>query len=189
MEYKAFKEFEDRIPEKILEDVKANLPDKIAESKVKKILEMIELEYLQSLAEPGESVGLVAAESIGEPSTQMTLNTFHFAGVSEMNVTTGLPRIIEVLDGRAEISTKMMYIYLKKPYSEGKDIKKIAESIKETTLKEYIKEISIDVAESQMTLVLNEEKLDRVGIKAAGIIKVLEKAFAKGYSFKPSKEK
>jgi DNA-directed RNA polymerase subunit A" len=188
MEYKIFKEFEDKIPEKILDDVLAALPEKMPESKVKKILELVEAEYLNSLAEPGESVGLVAAESIGEPSTQMTLNTFHFAGVSEMNVTTGLPRIIEVLDGRAEISTKMMYVHLKKPYSEGKDIKKIAESIKETTLKEYVREVSIDVAESQMTMILNEEKLNRVGLNIAAIIKMLEKAFAKGYSFKASKE-
>jgi len=188
MDSKLFKEYEDTVPQKILDDVKNNLPDKISDSKVKKILELVYEEYRNSVAEPGESVGLVAAESIGEPSTQMTLNTFHFAGVSEMNVTTGLPRIIEVLDGRAEISTKMMSIYLKSPYSEGKDIKKIAETIKETTLKEYIKEISIDIGDSQMMLTLDDDKLTRVGMKSAVIIKVLEKAFAKGYSFKPSKE-
>ena len=77
---------------------------------------------------------------------------------------------------------------MKKPFSEGKDIKKIAESIKETTLKEYIKEVSIDVANSQMTLTLDEAKLDRINMKISQIIKNLEKAFAKGYSFKPSKE-
>jgi len=188
MDSKLFKEYEDTIPQKILDDVKNNLPDKISDSKIKKILELVYEEYTNSVAEPGESVGLVAAESIGEPSTQMTLNTFHFAGVSEMNVTTGLPRIIEVLDGRAEISTKMMHVHLKSPYSEGKDIKKIAETIKETTLKEYIKEASIDIADSQMMLTLDDNKLSRVGMKSVVIIKVLEKAFAKGYSFKPSKE-
>jgi len=188
MDSKLFKEYEDTLPQRVLEDVKNALPDKISDSKVKRILELVYKEYLNSVAEPGEAVGLVAAESIGEPSTQMTLNTFHFAGVSEMNVTTGLPRIIEVLDGRAEISTKMMHIHLKSPFSEGKDIKKIAESIKETTLKEYIKETSIDIADSQMALTLDEDKLSRVGMKSSTIIKVLEKAFAKGYSFKASKE-
>ena len=102
MENKLFKEYEDMIPEKILEDIKNALPEKCSDTKLKKILELVYEEYKNSLAEPGESVGVVAAESIGEPSTQMTLNTFHFAGVSEMNVTTGLPRIIEVLDGRAD---------------------------------------------------------------------------------------
>lgn len=188
MDSKIFKDYENILPEKILQDVKENLPEKVSDAKLKKILEAVYEEYKNSLAEPGESVGLVAAESIGEPSTQMTLNTFHFAGVSEMNVTTGLPRIIEVLDGRAEINTKMMHIYLKKPFSEGKDIKKIAESIKETTLKEYVREVSIDIADSQMTLTLDEMKLERINMKIAQIIKNLEKAFAKGYSFKPSKE-
>lgn len=188
MDNKIFKDYENKIPERVMRDIKDNLPEKISDSKIKKILDAVYEEYTASLAEPGESVGLVAAESIGEPSTQMTLNTFHFAGVSEMNVTTGLPRIIEILDGRAEISTKMMHIYLKKPYNEGKDIKKIAESIKETTLKEYIKEVSIDVANSQMTLTLDEAKLERISMKVSQIIKNFEKAFAKGYSFKPSKE-
>ena len=188
MDSKIFKEYDDRIPQKILDDVKENLPDKVSDSKLRKILDLVNEEYRNSVAEPGESVGLVAAESIGEPSTQMTLNTFHFAGVSEMNVTTGLPRIIEVLDGRAEISTKMMHIHFKSPYSEGKDIKKVAESIKETTLREYVSEISVDITESQMMMTLDEEKLSRVGMKSSGIIKVLEKAFAKGYSFKPSKD-
>lgn len=51
---------------------------------------------MRALAEPGENVGLLAAQSIGEPSTQMTLNTFHFAGHSETNVTLGIPRLREI---------------------------------------------------------------------------------------------
>ena len=50
--------------------------------------------------EPGEAVGIVAAQSIGEPGTQMTLRTFHYAGVKEQNVTLGLPRLIEIVDAR-----------------------------------------------------------------------------------------
>lgn len=52
---------------------------------------------MNSLVVPGEPVGLLAAQSIGEPSTQMTLNTFHFAGRGEMNVTLGIPRLREIL--------------------------------------------------------------------------------------------
>ena len=51
----------------------------------------------QAIASPGEMIGTVAAQSIGEPTTQMTLNTFHFAGVSAKNVTLGVPRLVEVL--------------------------------------------------------------------------------------------
>ena len=52
---------------------------------------------LRSRCDPGENVGLLAAQSIGEPSTQMTLNTFHFAGRGEMNVALGIPRLREIL--------------------------------------------------------------------------------------------
>ena len=62
------------------------------------LLEMIITTYKKSLVHPGEMVGMVAAQSIGEPTTQMTLNTFHFAGVaSKSNVTRGVPRIEEIL--------------------------------------------------------------------------------------------
>ena len=53
---------------------------------------LLQLKWQRSLCDPGEAVGLLAAQSIGEPSTQMTLNTFHFAGRGEMNVTLGIPR-------------------------------------------------------------------------------------------------
>lgn len=58
---------------------------------------MVKLKAMTSLCSAGESVGLLAAQSIGEPSTQMTLNTFHFAGRGEMNVTLGIPRLREIL--------------------------------------------------------------------------------------------
>ncbi|MBN2459060.1 DNA-directed RNA polymerase subunit A'' [Candidatus Woesearchaeota archaeon] len=181
------KEYKGKLPLKILEDVESELPDNISSSKLKKIMEKIFIEYRSSLAEPGESVGLVTAESIGEPGTQMTLNTFHFAGVSEMNVTTGLPRLIEILDARAEISTKMMEVYLKKPYSEGKDIKLIAESLKETKFKEYIKSISINVAETKMIIELDQKKLKDRKLNAAKIAKTMDKGL-KGFDLKIEKD-
>ncbi len=77
---KLFKEYEKKLPGTIIESVKENLPKSIADAKLKKVLETVYEEYISSLVEPGESVGIVAAESIGEPGTQMTLNTFHFDG-------------------------------------------------------------------------------------------------------------
>ena len=58
---------------------------------------LMQLKYVHSLVEPGEAVGLLAAQSIGEPSTQMTLNTFHFAGHGAKNVTLGIPRLREII--------------------------------------------------------------------------------------------
>jgi len=170
------KEYKDMLPQKVLDDLEKELPDDVGSTKFKKIMDRILQEYRESLAEPGECVGLVTAESIGEPGTQMTLNTFHFAGVSEMNVTTGLPRLIEILDARSEISTKMMEIFLKKPYSEGKDIRVLAEQLKETRLKEYIKEISTNVAETKMRIELDEKKLKDRRMAGAKIASVLSKS-------------
>src|SRR3990172_10241753 len=125
MDHDLLKEYKDSIPSNLLEEVKAALPEKVSKEKLKKILDRVAQDYSTSQVEPGESVGLISAQSIGEPGTQMTLNTFHFAGVSELNVTVGLPRIIEILDRSKSLSTPMMEIFLNEPYSKGKDIKKI----------------------------------------------------------------
>ncbi len=182
------KQYEDKLPPKLLEELEKELPDKASSNKVKKIVEKVYSEYRSSLAEPGESVGLVTAESIGEPGTQMTLNTFHFAGVSEMNITTGLPRLIEILDARSKISTEMMEIYLKKPYSQGKDIRQIAESLKETRFKEYLKEISINVAETRMRIELDDKMLKDRKMTPAKIVRILSKSRLKGFDIKLEKD-
>jgi len=182
-----FRPYRGKIPEKILEDIKENLPPKCSTAKVKKILGAVYQEYNRSLSQPGESVGLVGAESIGEPGTQMTLNTFHFAGVSELNVTTGLPRLIEILDGRKNINTRMMEIYLKKPYSKGKDLKKIAERMKETKLEVFLDEISINIANLQMIILLSKEKLKNADLKEDKVAKILAKSF-KSFKFKLQKD-
>ena len=178
-----FKEYEDKLPSNIIEEIKEGISEKTTKTQLKKILDKTYQEYTTSLIEPGECVGLISAESIGEPGTQMTLNTFHFAGVAEFNVTVGLPRIIEILDGRKNISTPMMEIYLKEPYSKGKDIKNIAESIKQTQLKDFSNEINLDITEGELEVTLNMEKLQRVNLTASALIKILEKNL-KGFIFK-----
>ena len=169
------KEYQDLLPKNILEEIEANLPKNASATKIKKIAEKVLEEYNVSKVEAGEAVGLVSAESLGEPGTQMTLNTFHLAGVAEMNVTMGLPRIIEILDGRKTIATPMMEIYLKSPYNKGQDIKKIAENIKEMSMKEYINEVDIDIANTSMTITFSAEKLKEKGIKDTRVLKALEK--------------
>ena len=66
------------------------------------------------LAPAGEAIGSLAAQSIGEPTTQMTLNTFHLAGVSDKNVTLGIPRLRELLDVSKNIKTPYMTVYYKR---------------------------------------------------------------------------
>ncbi|HEY7109453.1 MAG TPA: DNA-directed RNA polymerase subunit A' [Nitrososphaeraceae archaeon] len=98
-----------KLREKLLASFYHNkLSRKGTEKVIKNSIDLIE----RAMAEPGEAVGVVTAQSIGEPGTQMTLRTFHFAGVKERNVTLGLPRLIELVDARKKPVTPTMDIFL-----------------------------------------------------------------------------
>lgn len=86
------------------------------------LLETIIVNYKRAIVAPGEMVGMIAAQSIGEPTTQMTLNTFHFAGVaSKSNVTRGVPRIEEILSLSSEPKNPSLTVYLNEPDDRDKD--------------------------------------------------------------------
>lgn len=145
------------------------------DAEVDAIIDEVIKRYRESLVEPGEPVGTVAAQSIGEPSTQMTLRTFHYAGVREFNVTLGLPRLIEIVDARKKPSTAIMEIYLddKHRHSEEK-AKKVARIIESTTIENVSKEIDVSPFEGA-TIVLDPEMLADKGIEVDDIVKALEK--------------
>ena len=183
-------EYEDKLPAKIIEDVRHSIPKGISDSKLKKIMEAVYGEYRTARVSPGESVGLIAAESIGEPGTQMTLNTFHFAGVAEMNVTLGLPRIIEILDGRKELDNPMMEIYLKKPYASGKniqDLRHLALLIKETKLKDITTEFTINIADLTIEIKLDKEKMREIDVTNNKVIDAITKQL-KGYTLRDNRD-
>jgi len=168
-------EYREKLNEKMIAEIIKNLPDKTPKNKVKEILDTVVGIYEKSKVDPGECVGLIAAQSVGEPGTQMVLNTFHFAGVSEMNVTMGLPRIIEILDARKSISTPMMEIYLKKPYSEGEGLKKIVTKIREARLKDIAAEFSINIAEFTITITFHNNRLEDLELTPSQISKTVTK--------------
>ncbi|CAG8478441.1 1597_t:CDS:10 [Paraglomus brasilianum] len=104
---------------------------------------MMHKKYQQSLVEPGEAVGLLAAQGIGEPSTQMTLNTFHFAGFGAKNVTLGIPRLREILMVASDsIKTPMMRLPLKTGVSKKK-AEKFPVTLSRLTLAEVVDEIVV----------------------------------------------
>jgi len=183
MVHKELQEYVKKLPELLIKEIEEKCPA----SKIKKVAKRVYEEYEAARIDPGESVGLVAAQSIGEPGTQMTLNTFHFAGVAEMNVTMGLPRIIEILDGRKKIKTPMMEVYLKSPYNKGKDIREIATKLKETTAGEIVDEIQINLAEMKIECTFDEKKLGESGITLAKAGEVLSKAVSKEAKIKIDK--
>ena len=93
---------------------------------MKKIIKTIDDNYFEHQIDSHESAGILAAQSIGEPGTQMTMRTFHYAGVAEINVTLGLPRLIEIVDARRSPSTPMMEIHLEEHIrNDMEEIKKV----------------------------------------------------------------
>jgi len=165
------------LPASIIEELKAKLQNiKLTKENLKKILDRVVNEYLNSIAEPGEPVGAVAAQSVGEPSTQMTLRTFHYAGVREFNVTLGLPRLIEVLDARRNPSTPMMTIYLDEEhrYDEEK-AKEVARMIETTYIENIIKNVEIDFVSASITLIMDLEVMRDKGIDIESVVNVIEK--------------
>lgn len=182
--------YEDKLPPKVIEEIRNSVHKGVSDTKLKKIMEATYEEYKNARVHPGESVGLISAESIGEPGTQMTLNTFHFAGVAEMNVTLGLPRIIEILDGRKELENPMMEIYLKKPYASGKkieDLRLLALQIKETKLKGIATEFTINIADFTIEVKLEKEKMKEIDVTNSKVIDAISKQL-KGYNIKDNKD-
>jgi DNA-directed RNA polymerase subunit A' len=135
-------------------------------------------EHLNKKVAPGEAIGIITAQSFGEPSTQMVLRTFHAAGVQELQVTSGLPRLIEIFDARKEPSTPAMEIYLDKDSNNEKDSKTIAEKIKEVKLEEVLSEAKINFSEKIIELIINPKAIKRTHM---GISAIAEKLGSKNY--------
>ena len=104
----------------------------------------IKSRFEQSLVCPGEMVGSIAAHSLGEPATQMTLNTFHFAGVSSKNVTLGVPRLKEVINISKNIKTPMMSVYLLSEFRKHqKAVMQVQGIIEHTTINHVLDDSQI----------------------------------------------
>ncbi len=172
--------YKDKLPEVLLQEMlKEAKKKKLTEKQLKRALEKLHEKYEYAKIQPGEAIGIITAESFGEPSTQMTLRTFHFAGVAEMNVTLGLPRLIEVFDARKKPSTPAMSIYLKSPYNKDeKHLEKIIGRIKGVKLKDVLTEISINILRTQIEFRPNKKRMRELGISEEDILVGL-KGFAK----------
>ena len=90
------------LPERLRREVRETVAARsdVDVDHVEQIVEAVESQYRETRVDPLDPVGTVSAQSIGEPGTQMTMNTFHYAGVAEIDVTQGLPRLIELVDAR-----------------------------------------------------------------------------------------
>jgi DNA-directed RNA polymerase subunit A" len=138
--------------------------DKKLETKLKNIVEKAHKEYTKNMIDPTEACGMIGAQSIGEPGTQMTMRTFHYAGVAEINVTLGLPRLIEIVDARSSPSTPMMNIYLRDEYRVNPDLaKEIANKIEITRLTD-VADIEMDLVNITISIKPNKKTMEKKGI-------------------------
>ena len=124
------------------------------------LLETITLMYKRALVAPGEMVGMIAAQSIGEPTTQLTLNTFHSAGVaSKSNVTRGVPRIEEILSLSENPKNPSLTIYMKKDEEMDKElVRDKIPSIELTILKEIVDSVEICFDPDDMNTLIEQDK-------------------------------
>ena len=132
--------------------------------------------YDKAKVEPGEAVGTVAAQSIGEPGTQMTLKTFHFAGVAEFTVTQGLPRLIEIVDARRNPSTPMTEVYLDDEHRvDVEKAKNIARKIELTRVESVASNISLDLSEMLIIIEIELELLHDKGLEINAVADTIAK--------------
>jgi DNA-directed RNA polymerase subunit A' len=159
---KHLREFEDQLTPMLVKELKQALAKaKLTRVGVEKAIRLTAEQYKRALMEPGEAVGIVAAQSIGEPGTQMTLRTFHYAGVREQNVTLGLPRLIEIVDARKIPSTPIMTIYLTKKYRKSKEAAtEIARNIIHTTLEDLAQAIYEDPITEEILVELSKTMME-----------------------------
>jgi len=141
------KELNPRLIQDLYTAIKENpLEIKSVENVCKRIVELLK----KATVEPGEAIGVVAAQSVGEPGTQMTLRTFHFAGVREKDVTLGLPRLIELVDARKQPSKASMTVYIDPDYAKA-ELKEAEEENKENWAK-----LSSEELEQEKSKILNK---------------------------------
>ncbi|MDD1677656.1 MAG: DNA-directed RNA polymerase subunit A'' [Methanomicrobiales archaeon] len=159
------------VPEKTKEQLRASIEGKaITGDQFSTITAAVITEYERTRIEACEAVGIVAAQSIGEPGTQMTMRTFHYAGVAEINVTLGLPRLIEIMDARKEPSTPTMTIYLRPEFRGNRDrAREVSWQIEAAPLHEFA-DITTDMENMQVVVQLIIAQCEKRKITPATIM-------------------
>lgn len=174
-----------KMPESMLKEIEAALvKEGIPQDAAEEVFEEAYKAYMAAKVEPGDAVGIVTAQSIGEPGTQLTLRTFHFAGVREQSILIGLPRLIEIVDARRTPSTPTMKIYLDEEHKVSKSkAQKVAKDIQFTSLEEVTTDVSVSYDKGKVIIKLDEEAMREKGVT----MKDIEANLKKHIDFKDSK--
>ena len=184
-----YKSYEKKLTGSIIKQMKQEADKRnLNKKQVEQVLDYLTIQFEASKIDPGEAIGIVTAESFGEPGTQMTLNVFHFAGVAEVSVTQGLPRLIEILDARKKIKTPSMEIHLRSDSNkEPNKVKRIAAQIKETTLGEITDEFTINLTKVQLDVQINKGKMNEIKASPEELANTISESF-KNIKARPTKD-
>jgi len=168
-------EIGEEIPLSLRQELERQLIEsKLTKEGVEEVIRAVLRNYDYSLVEPGEAVGIIAAQSIGEPGTQMTLRTFHYAGVAELNVTLGLPRLIEIVDARRSPSTPVMTIALdEKHRKSGRKAREVAQKLTYTVIDDVISSVNVDLKADAVRITLDPERMDALGVSPKDVEKAI----------------
>lgn len=163
------------LPYSVQEVLAQKIVEEGLEKKVEDVVERALDQYNKNIVDPAEACGIVAAQSIGEPGTQMTMRTFHYAGVAEINVTLGLPRLIEIVDARSTPSTPVMTVYLEGAYRVNADLaQEVANQIEITRLQD-IAGLDIDIENLMIYVTLDEKSMQRKNVTKDDVIEKIKK--------------
>jgi DNA-directed RNA polymerase subunit A" len=165
-----------QVPDTVYDELKNELKGrKLTKSQLEQIIKEIINSYEFAQIDPGSAVGTVAAQSIGEPGTQMTLQTFHYSGVAEMSVLRGLPRLIEILDARKNPSTPTMTIYLDELTEKNENLaKQVARRIELTTVNKVAHSITHSFSEGTVRIKLDSVLLEDKDTDAQTVMKKIQ---------------
>lgn len=168
-----------KLPLKIIVDIAGRIKNAdLEEDKIRALLQRAYEMYGAHLMDQNESAGVMAAHSLGEPGTQMNMRTFHYAGVANVNVTQGLPRLIEIVDARRIPSTPSMNIPLIGTAAEDESVARfVASNIEITTLLDVAR-VETDITNMRLIIVPEPRKMESKGITEDDIVEKLKKVKA-----------
>lgn len=167
------------LPMKIVCDIAEAVKDaNFNDETYERLIKVAERMYTAHLMDQNESAGVMAAHSIGEPGTQMNMRTFHYAGVANINVTQGLPRLIEIVDARRIPSTPSMDIPLKGIAAEDESVARhVASEIEMTTLLD-VASVETDITNMRLIVVPDLRKMEIRGLRTEDIVDRLNRVKA-----------
>ncbi len=168
-------------PDSYIEDLaKSYIRRELTDDELRELIRRLKAAYDRAHVEAGEAVGTVAAQSVGEPGTQMTMRTFHYAGVTELNVTLGLPRLIEIVDARKDIATPTMDIYFDEERRNDEEfVRTLANQIGKSTINDIVSDFNLNYGTMEVEAVLDNKKIEEKRLDREEINAIIEKTFKK----------